>query len=93
MTQKNTEPNADTPAQARRRRNAVLSAVLSTLYRFLAVWALLWLRESLEPGGFWAKIALLLLVLDLGSIIPIWISLRTRLKEIQGGEEDAAAQY
>ena len=93
MTQKNTEPNVDTAAQARRRRNAVLSAVLSTLYRFLAVWALLWLRESLEPGGFWAKIALLLLVLDLGSIIPIWISLRTRLKEIQGGEEDAAAQY
>jgi len=32
-------------------------------------------------------------LLELGMIIPVWILLKTRLKEIEGGEEDAAAQY
>jgi len=54
---------------------------------------LLWLRTSLDPAGFLAKLSLILIVLDLGRIPLIWISLKTRLKEIQGGEEDAAAQY
>lgn len=93
MKLESTNANADPAAQARRRRSAILGAVFSTLYRILTAGVLLWMRESLEPGGFWAKVVLVLLVLDLGSIIPIWISLRTRLKEIQGGEEDAAAQY
>ena len=93
MKQKNTDPDIDTAAQAERRRDAVRSAVFFTLFRLLTAWALLWLRAEMEPGGFWAKAALLLIVLDLGSIIPVWINLRTRLKEIQGGEEDAAAQY
>ena len=93
MKQKNTDPNVDTAAQAERRKTAVWSAVFFTLFRLLTAWALLWLRAGMEPDRLLAKIALLLLVLDLGSIIPVWINLRTRLKEIQGGEEDAAAQY
>lgn len=32
-------------------------------------------------------------LLELGMIVPVWILLKTRLKEIEGGEEDAAAQY
>ena len=32
-------------------------------------------------------------LLELGMIIPVWILLKIRLKEIEGGEEDAAAQY
>ncbi|MDE7262699.1 MAG: hypothetical protein K2N78_11675 [Oscillospiraceae bacterium] len=55
--------------------------------------ALLWMRYGREPSSFSAKLLLILTVLALGSIPFIWISLRTRLKEIQGGEEDAAAQY
>jgi len=32
-------------------------------------------------------------LLELGMIVPVWILLKTRLKEIEGGEEDAATQY
>ena len=32
-------------------------------------------------------------VLELGAIVPVWILLKKRLKEIEGGEEDAAAEY
>ena len=93
MKLKSTDPNESAASQARRRRNAVLGAVLSTVYRLLAAGMLIWLRASLDPSGFLAKLILLFAVLDLGSILPIWISLKARLKEIQGGEEDAAAQY
>ena len=90
MKPKNTE---DSPAQLERKRSAVWGAVFSTIYRLLTAVVLFWLRASWEPASFLAKAALLFIVLDLGSIIPIWINLRTRLKEIEGGEEDAAAQY
>ena len=86
--QKNTEER-----QAERRKEAIFSAVISTFYRLLAVWALLWVRSGTDPSGIASKVLLILVVLDLGSLLPIWISLRVRLKEIQGGEEDAAAQY
>ena len=89
---KNIDANR-TQRQAQRRKSAILSAVLSTLFRLLAAWVLLWMRTSTTPSGFVSKLLLLVAVLDLGSVLPIWISLRTRLKEIQGGEEDAAAQY
>ncbi|MDE6880021.1 MAG: hypothetical protein K2P20_01540 [Oscillospiraceae bacterium] len=79
--------------QAQRRRTAILGAVMSTVYRLLAGWVLLWMRAGTEPSGFFSKLLLLIAVLDLGSVLPIWISLRVRLKEIEGGEEDAAAQY
>ena len=84
---------ADIDPQAARRKNAVVGAVTSTLLRLAEIALLLWLRTSLEPGGFAEKLFLILIVLGLGSIPLIWISLKTRLKEIQGGEEDAAAQY
>ena len=54
---------------------------------------LLWARLQ---GGVPGVVSLLLLVLaiaDLGAIVPIWINFRIRLKEIEGGEEDAAAEY
>ena len=76
-----------------RRKNAILGALSSTLLRLTTVVILLWLRSSLDPGAFAAKVLLLLIVLGIGSIPFIWISLKTRLKEMQGGEEDAAAQY
>ena len=82
-----------TPSQRQRRKNAVWGAVISSFFRLLSAAALLWLRASLDPAGFVSKLMLIIIVLDLGSVPLIWISLRTRLKEIQGGEEDAAAQY
>ncbi|MDE6935109.1 MAG: hypothetical protein K2P26_05825 [Oscillospiraceae bacterium] len=91
MKPKNTD--GLTPAQRQRRKNAVWGAVMSSFFRLLSAAALLWLRASLDPAGFVSKLMLIIIVLDLGSVPLIWISLRTRLKEIQGGEEDAAAQY
>lgn len=85
--------STESPSQTARRRSAILGALSSTLLRATAVVLLLWLRASLDPAGFLSKLLLVVLVLDLGSIPLIWISLKTRLKEIQGGEEDAAAQY
>ena len=78
---------------AARRRSAILGALSSTLLRLTTVVILLWLRSSLDAGTFASKVLLLLIVLGIGSIPFIWISLKTRLKEIEGGEEDAAAQY
>ena len=91
MKPKNTD--GLTPAQRQRRKNAVWGAVMSSFFRLLSAAALLWLRASLDPAGFVSKLMLIIIVLDLGSVPLIWISLRTRLKETQGGEEDAAAQY
>ena len=85
--------NIDGPSQAARRKNAILGAVSSALLRLTVSIVLLWLRFSLDPAGFLSKLLLIVIVLDLGSIPFIFISLKTRLKEIQGGEEDAAAQY
>lgn len=84
---------ANTDSQARRRKNAILGALSSTLLRLTSVVILLWLRTSWEPGSFLSKLTLIFIVLGIGSIPFIWMSLKTRLKEIQGGEEDAAAQY
>ena len=84
---------ANTDSQAVRRKNAVLGAASSGLLRLTVVIVLGWLRSSLDPSQFMAKVLLVLIVLDLGSIPFILISLKTRLKEIRGGEEDAASQY
>ena len=81
----------NTEAQALRRKNALWGAVSSTAVRVVAALVLLWLRAGLDPAGLTAK--LLALVFEVGTILPIWINLKTRLKEIKGGEEDAAAQY
>ena len=82
----------DTP-QARRRREALWGAVTATAVRLAAAAALLWLRWGRDSASLLSKLTLIVLVLELGSIIPVWINLKARLKEIQGGEEDAAAQY
>lgn len=84
---------ANTDSQSRRRKNAILGALSSTLMRLTMAVIVLWLRTGAAPAGLTSKLLLIVFVLDLGSIPFIWISLKTRLKEIQGGEEDAAAQY
>ena len=66
---------------------------------FASVWVLpstlivLLLRYFYVPEGFWSAMMLIAGMLELGMIISVWISLKTRLKEIEGGEEDAATQY
>lgn len=86
MKQKNTD-------QAARRRQAWQSAVLFTVCQLVSGGVLLILRGRCVPEGFWAAVLLIFGLLDLGMIIPVWILLKKRLKEIEGGEEDAASQY
>ena len=82
-----------TPANTKRRRDALRGALSATAMQAATAAVLLWVRLQ---GDMPASVSLLLLVLaiaDLGAIVPIWINFRIRLKEIEGGEEDAAAEY
>lgn len=79
--------------QRQRRRQAVLSALWSSCGLLLSAGAMLWLRHVFCPQGV---LSFLLLGFAAGDIllwIPLAVSLRSRLKEIQGGEEDEASQY
>ncbi|MGN0978022.1 MAG: hypothetical protein ACI4PH_08210 [Faecousia sp.] len=78
-------------AQRKRRKEAFQSAAVSTLLLVLSAGVLQFLHSRAD--GFWGAVLLILSMLDLGMVIPVWILLKTRLKEIEGGEEDAAAQY
>lgn len=79
--------------QAQRRKSAVWGAVSATALRLAAAAVLLWVRAGMTPGGVGSRVVLVVILLELGTIVPVWILLKTRLKEIQGGEEDAASQY
>ena len=81
-----------TPANIKRRRDALRSAVVNTLLRLVAAAALLWCRRTVD-SAFVSVLLVVIALVNLGTIVPIWISFRMRLKEIEGGEEDAAAEY
>ena len=85
--------NTNEEAQARRRRDAWNSVIIATVWLLLSASIMLLLRHFYVPEGFWSAVMLIAGLLELGMIIPVWILLKTRLKEIEGGEEDAAAQY
>ena len=85
--------NTNEEAQARRRRDAWNSAIIATIWMLLSASIMLLLRHFYVPEGFWSAVMLVAGLLELGMIVPVWILLKTRLKEIEGGEEDAAAQY
>ena len=53
---------------------------------------LLWCRGHADSAAL-SMVLLVISIIDLGAIVPIWIVLYNRLKEIEGGEEDAAAEY
>ena len=82
-----------TPANIKRRREALRGALTATVVQILTAAVLLWVRLQGDVPGFVALLLLVLAIIDLGAIVPIWINFRARLKEIQGGEEDAAAEY
>lgn len=86
MTQPNTE------RQALRRKSAIQSAVFSTVVQLAAAALLFWAHRN-TGSAVVSTVLLILSLIDLGAVVPVWIFLHIRLKEIQGGEEDAAAQY
>ena len=85
--------NTNEAAQKRRRRDAWKSAFFATAWMLLSASILLLLRRLYVPEGFWRTVLLIVAIAELGMMIPVWILLKTRLKEIEGGKEDAAAQY
>lgn len=101
MLPKNSEKNNNTDtsfelrqkAQEKRKRDAVQSAVVSSAILSLQAIVLLGLRWYYQIEGIGSAILLIVGLLELGMVIPVLILLRKRLKEIEGGEEDDAAQY
>ena len=83
----------NTDSRSRKRQDALKSAWLYTLLCGGSSAMLLYLRTRYSLGGFWGTLVLLSSLLDLGLIAPVWISFKERIKEIEGGEEDAAAEY
>ena len=85
--------NTDSPAQRRRKKDAVYSAMVASVLLTVSAGLMLYVRAAFIGEGLGSFLVLLLALLDLGMLIPVWILLKKRIKEIQGGEEDAAAQY
>lgn len=86
-----TKPES-TDSRRGQKKNAIESVVIFILLQVLSAVILLWCR-SLCPVR-WLNAALLVLaVLDLASILPSLAVLKQRMKEIEGGELDAARKY
>ena len=85
--------NTDGEAQRKRRQGAWQSVIITTIWLLLSAFVLLYLRHVYGPEGIWSAVMLIASLMELGMIIPVWILLKTRLQEIEGGEEDVAAQY
>ena len=85
--------NTDSPAQRRRKKEAFQSAAAASFWLGICGAGLLILSRRFAAGTPVGAILTIASVLDLGMIIPVWILYKTRLKEIEGGEEDAAGQY
>ena len=78
--------------QRTRRASAIRGAVTGIVVRLLCAAVLVWIRRGM-PDGVLSVLFLALILVELGSIVPTIVVLKQRLNEIEGGEEDAAAQY
>lgn len=77
----------------RRRRQAVVSALVSGGWMLVYAALLLWLRSRWALSGWLGGLLVLLASLDLALLIPLAVSLKKRVQEIEGGEEDEARNY
>ena len=77
----------------RERRRAILSALFHGFWTLFIAGLLLMLRWHYRLTGLPAVILLLVAGINVFSLIPLTVSLRHRLKEIQGGEEYEARHY
>ena len=77
----------------RRKRQAVLSALLNGCWLVLSAVVVLWLRQLLQSREILSILLAVIAGADMLMLLPLAISLRQRLKEIEGGEEDEARQY
>lgn len=82
-----------TDPRARRRAGAIRGAVTGIAVRLLARGGAGLDPPGACPDGVLSVLFLALILVELGSIVPTIVVLKQRLNEIEGGEEDAAAQY
>ncbi len=85
--------NTDSPAQRRRKKDALQSALVSSAWMALSAAALAVLSSIFVKNTLVRTILIIVSLLEVGMIVPVWVLYKTRLKEIEGGEEDAAGQY
>ena len=85
--------NTDSPDQRRRKKDALQSALVSSAWMALSAAVLMVLSSIFVVSPLVRTILTIVSLLELGMIVPVWILYKTRLKEIEGGEEDAASQY
>ena len=85
--------NTDSPAQRRRKKDALQNALVSSAWMALSAAALAVLSSIFVERPLVRTILTIVSLLELGMIVPVWILYKARVKEIEGGEEDAASQY
>ena len=74
------------------KRAALTGTLISAAIRLACAGVLLWCRQWLGDG-FLSGVLLAAAVIEVGSLIPMGIVLRQRIKEIEGGEWYAAGEY
>ena len=77
----------------RRKRQAILSALVNGCWLVLSAVVVLWLRQLLQSREILSILLEVITGADMLMLLPLAVSLRQRLKEIEGGEEDEARQY
>lgn len=85
-------------ARPQRRKRAIRGAIGSAMMLLAFGGIFLWLSKTMqmEEGGwaiFWSGFFLACALINALLLVPLGISLKERLNEIKGGEEDAASQY
>ena len=77
----------------RRKRQAILSALVNGCWLVLSAVVVLWLRQLLQSREILSVLLAVITGADMLMLLPLAVILRQRLKEIEGGEEDEARQY
>ena len=83
----------NTDTRPRRRKQAILSAMVSGGWLLISAAVILYLRAKFVPDGIGSVLLAAAAGFEAMMLIPLGFSLRARLHEIQGGEEDEARNY
>ena len=81
------------PGQRAQKKDARKGAAFFALVQLAMALLLLWGRSQLAGLEGLRLLLLILAVGDLVTIPAVWIVLKQRMKEIEGGELDAARKY
>ena len=82
-----------TDTRPRRRKQAIISAAVSGGWLLVSAAVILIIRAHYVPNGIGSVIMAAAAVFEELMLIPLGFSLKARLQEIQGGEEDEARNY